>query len=73
MDIQATKYTIIEKIIQTHNEKLLNEVQAILEQEEIFLTDKQKEELDRRTARHKSGESKSYSWEEVKRRARSAR
>lgn len=70
MNIQSTKYAIIEKIIQTKNEGLLSEVQAILEQEEFVLTDKQKRELDKRLARHKSGESKSYGWEEVKKRAR---
>lgn len=71
MDVQSTKYAIIEKVIQTNNEDLLNEVQAILEEEEIILTDWQKEELDRRSSRHKTGESKSFTWEEVKKRARS--
>ncbi len=71
MDVQSTKYAIIEKVIQTNDENILNEVQAILEQEEIILTDWQKEELDKRALRHKSGESKNYTWEEVKKRSRS--
>jgi putative addiction module component (TIGR02574 family) len=71
MDVQSTKYAIIEKVIQTNDEDLLNELNAILEQEEIILTDSQKEELDKRVARHKSGESKSFTWEEVKVHARS--
>ena len=71
MDVQSTKYAIIEKVIQTNDEDLLNEVQAILEEEEIILTNWQKEELDKRSTRHKAGESKSFTWEEVKKRARS--
>jgi putative addiction module component (TIGR02574 family) len=71
MDVQSTKYAIIEKIILTEDENLLNEVKAILAQEEeILLTDLQNAELDRRSLRHKNGESKSYTWEEVKQRAR---
>ncbi len=54
MDVQSTKYAIIEKVIQTNDENILNEVQAILEQEEIILTDWQKEELDKRALRHKT-------------------
>ena len=42
MDVQSTKYAIIEKVIQTNDEDLLNELSAILEQEEIILTDSQK-------------------------------
>jgi putative addiction module component (TIGR02574 family) len=71
MDVQSTKYSIIEKVIQTNDEDLLNELNAILVQEEIILTDSQKDELDKRAARHKSGESKSFTWEEVKEHARS--
>lgn len=69
MDVQSTKYAIIEKVIQTNDGNILNEVQAILEQEEIILTDWQKEELDKRALRDKSGESKNYTWEEFKKRA----
>lgn len=71
MDVQSTKYSIIEKVIQTNDENILNEVQAILEREEIVLTNLQKEELDKRALRHESGESKNFTWEEVKKRARS--
>jgi putative addiction module component (TIGR02574 family) len=71
MDVQSTKYAIIEKVIQTNNEELLNEVQAILEEEEIMLTDWQKEELDKRSSRYQTGESKSLTWGEVKKRAQS--
>lgn len=71
MNIQSTKYAIIEKVIQINDEDLLNELSAILEQEEIILTESQTEELDKRAARHTSGESKSFTWEEVKEHARS--
>ena len=72
MDVQSTEYAIIEKVIQTSNEDVLSEVQAILEQEEeIILTDWQKEELDKRESRHNKAESKNFTWEEVKKRARS--
>ena len=45
-------YTILEKQIETN--------------EEYELTPAQKKELDRRLANHKSGKSKSYTWEAVK-------
>ena len=41
--------------------------------ENFVLSELQKNELDARVKRHKSGESKSYGWEEVKQRARSQR
>jgi putative addiction module component (TIGR02574 family) len=73
MDVKSTKYAIIEKVIQTNDEDLLNEVKAILDEEEIILTDWQKKELDERLLRHETGESKSFTWGEVKKRARSGR
>ena len=42
-------------------------------EEDFVLSSAHKKELDTRVKRHKSGESKSYSWEEVKQRARSQR
>lgn len=39
--------------------------------EDFILSPLQKKELDTRIKRHKSGESKSYSWKEVKQRAKS--
>jgi putative addiction module component (TIGR02574 family) len=71
MDVESTKYAIIEKIIHINNEDVLNEVRAILEEQETMLTDRQKAELDKRSSRHNSGESKSFTWEEVKKSARS--
>jgi putative addiction module component (TIGR02574 family) len=37
------------------------------------LSQEQKEELDRRVARHQNGESESFTWEEVKAQARAAK
>ncbi|UII31982.1 addiction module protein [Fulvivirga ulvae] len=34
----------------------------------LLLSEAEREELDKRIARHKKGESKSYSWDEVKKR-----
>jgi hypothetical protein len=52
--------------------ELLNEISSLLGQHEELLTEQQKEELDRISIRHKNGESKSYSWGEVKQHARSS-
>jgi putative addiction module component (TIGR02574 family) len=44
-------------------------VQADKKEQEL-LSQEEKEELERRVERHKNGQSKSYSWEEVKARLR---
>ncbi len=51
---------------------LLQAVYTILEKQielspEYELTEAQKKEIDQRIANHKSGKSKTYSWDEVKR------
>jgi putative addiction module component (TIGR02574 family) len=72
MNIESTKYAIIEKIIETDSEELLDEIRSLLGQTEESFTEEQKKELDQRAIRHKNDESKSYSWDEVKQRARSS-
>jgi putative addiction module component (TIGR02574 family) len=62
------KYRLIEKLIQTEDEELLNQVKEILESTE--LTEEQKKELDRRMEKHRKGEGKLYTWQEVKDRIR---
>jgi putative addiction module component (TIGR02574 family) len=57
-------YVVDDSII----DEMYKQVQSIVERE-ISLTEDQEEELERRVARHKSGQSKSFSWEEVKTRA----
>ncbi len=58
------KYRLIEKLIQTEDEELLLQVEEILGSSP--LSQEQMEELDRRKARYERGETKLYSWEEVK-------
>jgi putative addiction module component (TIGR02574 family) len=72
MNIESAKYAIIEKIIETDSEELLNEITSLLGQHDGLLTEPQKDELDRRAVRHKNGETKSYSWDEVKQHARAS-
>jgi len=65
------KKNIHKAIDQIEDESLLRAFYTILEKQidasdEYELTTAQKKELDRRLARHRSGKSKSYSWQEVK-------
>ncbi len=77
MDITARKYKFIEefmKIISPEKIEKLELLEDVLhsdlptQEDEYILTQEQKAELDRREARHLSGESKSHSWDEVKQR-----
>ena len=68
INLKKNIHKAVDKINDTD---LLHAVYTILEREienteEYELTPPQKKELDRRLANHKSGKSKSYSWEEVK-------
>jgi hypothetical protein len=49
---------------------MFKKVKTLVESD-ITLTLSQEEEVEKRVIRHKNGESKSYSWPEVKNRARS--
>lgn len=49
---------------------MFKKVKTLVESD-ITLTLAQEEEVEKRVMRHKNGESKSYSWSEVKNRARS--
>lgn len=49
-------------------DEMYKQVQSIVERE-ISLNADQELELEKRVERHKSGQSKSFSWEEVKKRA----
>ena len=76
MDITARKYKFIEefmKIISSEKIEKLELLEDVLHADfpipnENVLTEDQKTELDKREARHLSGESKSHSWAEVKQR-----
>lgn len=70
MDIQATKLELIKMLMEVDKDSILQEIKEILysekHREKSQLTAEQKSELDKRMEKHLSGESKSYSWEEVK-------
>jgi hypothetical protein len=51
-------------------DEMFKKVQTLVEKD-ITLTQAQEEEIEKRVMRHKNGESKSYSWSEVKKRAMS--
>lgn len=75
--------SITEKREHLHNyinhidDRFLNALYAMIQSylgvtpTEYKLTDKQKAELDRRIEHHRKGESKSYSWDDVKQRVHS--
>ncbi len=54
-------YRLLDKDI----DDVFNKVKAVVEKD-IVLSEAQNEELERRVLRHQNGESKSYSWSEVK-------
>lgn len=60
------KYRLIERLIQTEDDDLLNQVQEILDSSD--LSDEEKKELDKRMEKYQRGESKLYNWAEVKER-----
>ena len=62
------KYRLIEKLIQTEDDELLNHVQEILESSE--LSEQEKQELDKRMQKYQRGESKLYTLDELKERIR---
>lgn len=59
-------YRLVDKDI----DEVFNKIKTLVEQD-IILTQAQNEEIEDRVKRHKKGESKSYSWSEVKTRAKS--
>jgi putative addiction module component (TIGR02574 family) len=65
------KYRLIERLIQTEDDDLLKQVEAILESND--LSEEQRNELDRRMEKYRKGESRVYSLEEVQERISSIR
>jgi putative addiction module component (TIGR02574 family) len=59
-------YRLLDKDI----DEVFIRVKSIVEKD-VVLTEEQEEELDKRITRHKNGESKSFSWPEVKERVHS--
>ena len=75
MDIQATKLELIKKLLDTSEEAVLADVWKVLEEsakKDRILYEKEYEMIDKRRERHLSGESSSFSWDEVKQQARHA-
>lgn len=75
MDIQATKLELIKKLLDTSEEAVLADVWKVLEEsakKDRILSEKEYEMIDKRRERHLSGESSSFSWDEVKQQARHA-
>ena len=75
MDIQATKLELIKKLLDTSEEAVLADVWKVLEEsakKDRILSEKEYEVIDKRRERHLSGESSSFSWDEVKQQARHA-
>lgn len=68
MDFYLTKLELIEMLLRTKKETVLKKIQTILEsdRDDVVLDDDVYVMLDNRRERHLNGESKSYSWKEVK-------
>ncbi|MXN92814.1 hypothetical protein GR160_16425 [Flavobacterium sp. Sd200] len=68
MDIEVSKLELIEMLIHTSKESVLSRVRAILEEEQQQFTGDESfyAMLDERRERHEKGESKSFTWEEIK-------
>lgn len=63
----------MQKLLLAESDEVLEQVKKLLEKENGFkLTEAHKKELDARKKRHLKGTSRSYTWEEVKSRARQA-
>jgi hypothetical protein len=57
----------LHQFINQADERVLNLIYGMMKADsENLLTDEQQDDLDKRIARHKKGESKSYSWSEAR-------
>ncbi|EKB47656.1 hypothetical protein [Cecembia lonarensis] len=73
MDVYATKLELIEMLLKIEEESVLMKVKALLEDvssPNYSLTEEDYVIIDQRREKHFSGESKSFSWEEVKKAAK---
>ncbi len=66
MDLQLTKMEVIEMVLTTKKEAVINRIKAILEEEQEQLTAEDYKILAIRRANHIQGKSKSYTWEQVR-------
>lgn len=75
MDVQGIKLELIEMLLRTEEEIVLQKIKEILEHSSLqnfFLTEEDYKIIDQRRENHLSGKSKSFSWEEAKEAARSS-
>lgn len=67
MSLETRKLEVMQELLLTHSESLLEQVHQMLRAgNDHELTEGQKAELDARRSRYRSGESKAYSLEEAK-------
>ena len=71
MDLRITQLELIEMLLNTKKETVLNKVRTLLEkeQDEFILTKAQYKIIDKRREKYLNGEGKSLSWKEVKQNA----
>ena len=73
MDIEATKLELIQLLLHTRKKSLLAKIKKVFEEERAFtLTEEQYKTIDKRREAHLEGNSKSFTWEETKQKAREA-
>ena len=67
MDLRITQLELIEMLLQTKKETVLDKVRILLEteQNDFSLTEKQYKIIDKRRENYLKGEGKSLTWEEV--------
>ncbi|AEV32707.1 hypothetical protein Oweho_1719 [Owenweeksia hongkongensis DSM 17368] len=74
MDIKSVKLELMERLLLTESEELLEKIQSIFSDEKDFaLSDVAKRELDLRKQRYLNEEGASYSWDEVKAKAQNSK
>jgi hypothetical protein len=66
MNLQLTKIELIEMLLNTSKEAILEKVRAVLEEDQDQLTAEDYKTIDNRRSRHLNNESKSFSWKEAK-------
>lgn len=72
MDKKTLKLNLVQRLLLTESDMVLDKVQDALDSERSFSTTALHKELDARKQRHRSGKSRSYTWNEVKTLARQA-
>ena len=71
MDLRITQLELIEMLLNTKKEAVLEKVRTLLEaeQDELLLTEEQYKLIDKRREKYLKGNGKSLTWEEVKQNA----